>query len=95
MNVNTKDGSLVPPVKKVRIHPPNATRILLPDGRHMAYLEQGVPADRARFSIISPHSFLSSRLAGEYIISHCKICKVKAETMELLFMPLARKNIVY
>ncbi|XP_024019455.1 uncharacterized protein LOC21400518 [Morus notabilis] len=64
MNVNTKDGSLVPPVKKVRIHPPNATRILLPDGRHMAYLEQGVPADRARFSIISPHSFLSSRLAG-------------------------------
>ncbi|GMN63990.1 hypothetical protein TIFTF001_033063 [Ficus carica] len=64
MNVNNKDGSLVPPVKKVRIHLPNATRILLPDGRHMAYLEQGVPVDRARFSIISPHSFLSSRLAG-------------------------------
>ncbi|XP_021889824.1 uncharacterized protein LOC110808598 [Carica papaya] len=30
----------------------------------MAYKEQGVPADRARFSMIAPHSFLSSRLAG-------------------------------
>ncbi|XP_057999026.1 uncharacterized protein LOC110667352 isoform X2 [Hevea brasiliensis] len=34
------------------------------DGRYMAYREQGVPADRARFSMIAPHTFLSSRLAG-------------------------------
>ncbi|PON69833.1 Alpha/beta hydrolase fold [Parasponia andersonii] len=64
INVNTQYGSLVPRVKRARIHPPNATRIQLPDGRHMAYHEQGVTADRARFSIIIPHSFLSSRLAG-------------------------------
>lgn len=51
-------------VKKVYIHPPSAARVMLPDGRYIAYKEQGVPADNARFSIISPHSFLSSRLAG-------------------------------
>lgn len=50
---------------KVRDHPPSATRILLPDGRHMAYDVLGVSADSARFSIIAPHSFLSSRLAGK------------------------------
>ncbi|XP_062087283.1 uncharacterized protein LOC133794105 [Humulus lupulus] len=64
MNLNNHHGSLAPPMKKVRIHPPNASRIQLPDGRHMAYHEQGVPADIARFTIITPHSFLSSRLAG-------------------------------
>ncbi|XP_023905742.2 uncharacterized protein LOC112017512 isoform X1 [Quercus suber] len=64
IGLNTKDDSLVTPVKMVLIHPPSANRILLPDGRHMAYCEQGVPADRARFSLIAPHSFLSSRLAG-------------------------------
>ena len=66
MNVNTQHGKLVPPLKKARIHPSNATRIQLPDGRHMAYLERGVSADKARFSLITPHSFLSSRLAGKH-----------------------------
>lgn len=51
-------------VKKVNIHPPSASRILLPDGRYLAYQEQGVPADQARFSVVAAHSFLSSRLAG-------------------------------
>uniref|UniRef100_A0A5B7C9F6 AB hydrolase-1 domain-containing protein n=1 Tax=Davidia involucrata TaxID=16924 RepID=A0A5B7C9F6_DAVIN len=64
LNVNTKPDSSVPLVKKVYIHPPSATRILLPDGRHMAYRELGVPGDLARFSLIAPHGFLSSRLAG-------------------------------
>uniref|UniRef100_A0A2N9IL84 AB hydrolase-1 domain-containing protein n=1 Tax=Fagus sylvatica TaxID=28930 RepID=A0A2N9IL84_FAGSY len=64
MSLNTQDDSMVPQVKMVSLHPPSANRILLPDGRHMAYCEQGVSADRARFSIIAPHSFLSSRLAG-------------------------------
>lgn len=64
LGVNTKDVSSAPLVKKVYIHPPNATRIILPDGRHLAYHEQGLTADRARFSLIAPHSFLSSRLAG-------------------------------
>lgn len=67
ISVNTTHDKF-PPVKKVRIHPPSASRILLPDGRHMAYLEQGVPADRARFSVIAPHSFLSSRLAGKKLV---------------------------
>jgi hypothetical protein len=65
LNVNSTHDSLIPPVKKVCIHPPSASRIQLPDGRHMAYHERGVPANRARFSLIAPHSFLSSRLAGK------------------------------
>ncbi|KAE8099535.1 hypothetical protein FH972_017511 [Carpinus fangiana] len=64
LNINSTHDSLIPPVKKVCIHPPSASHIQLPDGRHMAYHEQGVPVDRARFSLIAPHSFLSSRLAG-------------------------------
>lgn len=55
-------------MKKLYIHPANATRILLPDGRHLAYQEQGVPADTARFSMIATHSFLSSRLAGTIML---------------------------
>ncbi|CAM8964069.1 hypothetical protein QQ045_005679 [Rhodiola kirilowii] len=50
--------------KKVYIHPPTASLVLLPDGRHLAYQEQGVPAGRARFTLFCQHSFLSSRLAG-------------------------------
>lgn len=61
---NTGYETNVAVVKRLYIHPRNATRILLPDGRHLAYLEQGVPEDGARFSIIGAHSFLSSRLAG-------------------------------
>lgn len=64
LNVNNGHDSSVPRAKKVYIHPPSATRILLADGRHMAYHEQGVPRDRARYSMIAPHGFLSSRLAG-------------------------------
>ncbi|KAL2984038.1 hypothetical protein AAZX31_12G068600 [Glycine max] len=52
------------PVKQVFVHPPSATRVVLPDGRYMAYKEQGVSSHKARFSVIAPHSFLSSRLAG-------------------------------
>lgn len=52
-------------MRKVKIHPPSATLIVLPDGRQLAYQEQGVLADRARLSVIAPHSFLSSRLAGK------------------------------
>lgn len=58
------------PIPLVQVHPPSATRILLPDGRNMSYLEQGVSANRARYSLIAPHSFLSSRLAG--IHAHLK-----------------------
>ncbi|KAH9671808.1 AB hydrolase-1 domain-containing protein [Citrus sinensis] len=64
LSFNTNQDNSVPPVKKVRIHPPSASRILLPDGRHLAFHELGVPAGRARYSLIAPHSFLSSRLAG-------------------------------
>ncbi|XP_057969676.1 uncharacterized protein LOC131158809 [Malania oleifera] len=64
LNVNTKHDGVIPPVKMVFIHPPSASRVQLPDGRYMAYHELGVPADRARFSMIAAHSFLSSRLAG-------------------------------
>jgi len=50
---------------KVRKHPRSASRVQLPDGRFMAYDEQGVSSETARFSIVAPHSFLSSRLAGK------------------------------
>ncbi|KAL8146255.1 uncharacterized protein LOC141707341 [Apium graveolens] len=62
--MTSENNATSPLIKKLSIHPPNATRILLPDGRHLAYQEQGVPAEKARFSLIAPHAFLSSRVAG-------------------------------
>lgn len=64
LSVNSKQDTSAKLWKEVYIHPPSATRILLPDGRHMAYHEIGVPSDRARYSVIAPHGFLSSRLGG-------------------------------
>ncbi|CAI0542399.1 unnamed protein product [Linum tenue] len=65
LSVNTNYATTsAPAVKKVFIHPPSAERLLLPDARYMAYREQGVSVDRARFTMIAPHSFLSSRLTG-------------------------------
>nr|DAD26090.1 TPA_asm: hypothetical protein HUJ06_027558 [Nelumbo nucifera] len=64
LGINTGHDSTIPVTKKVKIHPPSATRFQLLDGRYMAYHEQGVSADRARFSLIAPHSFLSSRFGG-------------------------------
>ncbi|EOY33100.1 Alpha/beta-Hydrolases superfamily protein [Theobroma cacao] len=64
LSVSVEHDTAIPVAKKVYIHPPSADRIMLPDGRYMAYREQGLPADRARFTMIIPHSFLSSRLAG-------------------------------
>ncbi|CAN8270043.1 unnamed protein product [Cochlearia groenlandica] len=59
-----RDRSSVPVLKKLRVHPLGASRVERPDGRYLAYQELGVSADRARYSLIVPHSFLSSRLAG-------------------------------
>ncbi|XP_057782703.1 uncharacterized protein LOC131000692 [Salvia miltiorrhiza] len=53
-----------PSFKKMKTHPASANLILLPDGRHLAYQEKGVSAYQARYTMIIPHSFLSSRLAG-------------------------------
>ncbi|KAL6534211.1 hypothetical protein OROHE_013136 [Orobanche hederae] len=64
LNVNSKHETAILMAKKVSLHPPGAARILLPDGRYIAYREIGVPADKARFSLVVPHGFLSSRLAG-------------------------------
>ncbi|RDY09340.1 hypothetical protein CR513_06293, partial [Mucuna pruriens] len=62
--VNFERDPYAPPVKQLFVHPRSATRVVLPDGRYMAYKEQGVSSHKARFSVIAPHSFLSSRLAG-------------------------------
>ncbi|KAF3632714.1 putative mitochondrial import inner membrane translocase subunit TIM14-2-like [Capsicum annuum] len=64
LSVNSKQDISGKLVKEVYIHPPSATRILLPDGRHMSYHEMGVPPNRARYPVIAPHGFLSSRLGG-------------------------------
>ncbi|KZV35141.1 hypothetical protein F511_06847 [Dorcoceras hygrometricum] len=61
--VNTNHPT-TPLVKQMKIHPRSGSLILLPDGRRLAYQEQGVPSDQARYSMVVPHSFLSSRLAG-------------------------------
>lgn len=61
---NTRHDDPIPLVKRVLLHPPSASRVLLPDGRYLAYLERGVPVKHARYSVISPHAFLSSRLGG-------------------------------
>ena len=65
LSLNGGHDGIVPPVKRVRFYPPSASRIQLPDGRHLAYREIGVSADKARLSLIATHSFLSSRLAGK------------------------------
>lgn len=41
-----------------------APKIRLPDGRHIAYEEQGVSRDMAKRNILVLHGFLSCRLAG-------------------------------
>ncbi|XP_020176564.1 uncharacterized protein [Aegilops tauschii subsp. strangulata] len=64
LGVGSSDDTPVEQPKKLYISPPNAKRFQLPDGRHLAYEEKGISADRARFSLVAPHSFLSSRLAG-------------------------------
>ncbi|KAL8480592.1 hypothetical protein ACS0TY_027222 [Phlomoides rotata] len=61
LNVNSKHDIATSTVRKVSVHPPSAVRVPLPDGRYVAYHENGVPADKARFSLMVPHGFLSSR----------------------------------
>ena len=79
LNVNTEYATSTPLLKEVSIHPPNASRILLPDGRYLGYREQGVPSVRARHSMIAPHSFLSSRLSGRIILAYIWILKIMRE----------------
>lgn len=61
---NFKDDVSGVLAKKLHIPPPTAVCVLLPDGRSLAYHELGVPAGRARYTIIVVHGFLFSRLAG-------------------------------
>ncbi|KAJ0971112.1 hypothetical protein J5N97_019071 [Dioscorea zingiberensis] len=42
--------------------PVTSTRVRLRDGRFLAYVETGVPRDRAEFKIVFAHGFASSRL---------------------------------
>lgn len=79
LNVNTEYAASTPLVKGVYIHSPNASTILLPDGRYLGYQEQGVPAVRARYSMIAPHSFLSSRLSGRILIGSIWILQIMRE----------------
>ncbi|URE35393.1 hydrolase, alpha beta fold family protein [Musa troglodytarum] len=64
LSVNNGNETSVEAPKKLYVSPPSASRIQLLDGRYMAYQEKGVLAERARFFMIAPHAFLSSRLAG-------------------------------
>ncbi|KAI4378747.1 hypothetical protein MLD38_016184 [Melastoma candidum] len=62
--LNRSDYCTIPPEQEVQVHPPSASRIILPDARHLAYKEQGVQSDQARFTVIIPHGFLFSRMAS-------------------------------
>ncbi|CAL9097252.1 unnamed protein product [Musa acuminata var. zebrina] len=64
LSVNSGNETSVELPRKLYISPPGASRIQLLDGRYVAYQEKGVPAESARFCMIAPHSFLSSRFAG-------------------------------
>eukprot|EP00897_Mesotaenium_endlicherianum_P008757 jgi/Mesen1/790/ME000110S_11057 len=53
------------PLEAIEGAPPiTALRIRLPDGRQVAYREQGAPADEAKHTLIVQHGLYSSRLAG-------------------------------
>lgn len=71
LGVNNGEQASIEVPKKLYMHPPSARRIQLPDGRHIAYEEKGVSAEMARLSLIAPHSFLSSRLAGSLLQYLC------------------------
>ena len=43
-----------------------AEKIELPDGRHIAYAEQGVSKELAKHNILVLHGFLSSRILGNH-----------------------------
>ncbi|KAK4801071.1 hypothetical protein SAY86_021558 [Trapa natans] len=62
--LNAGKNNTIRHLKKVQVHPPIATHIMLPDGRRIAYDQHGVPADRARHTIIIPHPMLFSRFTG-------------------------------
>lgn len=50
---------------KIDTMPPiNVPHVKLPDGRRVAYREQGISQELARHTILVVHGFLSSRLAG-------------------------------
>jgi hypothetical protein len=42
--------------------PVTSPRIMLKDGRHLAYHESGIPKDQAKYKVIFVHGFDSSRL---------------------------------
>jgi hypothetical protein len=56
-------------------------RIRLRDGRHLAYVERGVPKDKATYKIIIVHGFGSSKemnfLAPQVIINLISILLLK------------------
>ncbi|KAH7281295.1 hypothetical protein KP509_36G039700 [Ceratopteris richardii] len=51
-------------VKSDKLPPINAPYVTLPDGRRIAYREQGVSQELARHTLVVVHGFPSSRLAG-------------------------------
>ena len=54
----------------VRPRPLTAKRVRLPDGRHVAWHEQGVPRQRARHTIVMLHAAPDCRITGIPGVSH-------------------------
>lgn len=46
-----------------------AEKVLLPNGRHFAYVEQGASKEEAKHNVLFAHGLLSSRLLGTYPFS--------------------------
>lgn len=43
-----------------------ADKIKLPNGRHIAYVEQGASKEEAKHNVLFAHGMLSSRLLGKF-----------------------------
>lgn len=44
-----------------------AERIQLPNGRHIAYVEQGASKEDAKYQVLLVHGLFSSRLLGKFL----------------------------
>lgn len=45
-----------------------AEKIQLPNGRHVAYVEQGASKEEAKYHVLLIHDLLSCRLLGMYVL---------------------------
>jgi len=63
-------------------------RIRLRDGRHLAYIERGVPKDKAKYKIIIVHGFGSTKrmhFPASHVITSVSLSEKKSDMLCSLF----------